>query len=159
VARPARAAVWIAASAATLVGGALALAWLAFRVHPAGPAAAVQSAAARALFAALVRQALLPELAIAAGLWLALARRVPRLDASWRTLLPGLAAASALAFPPVGLWCFRMWTPAGPGDVAATWALLAAGTTLALGLPRALFRGLRPGAFGPRDAPVSSPHG
>lgn len=159
MARPARAAVWIAASAATLVGGALVLAWLAFRVQQAGPAGSLQTAAARALFGALVRQALLPQLGIAAGLWLALTWRAPRLDASWRTLLPGLALASALAFPPVGLWCFRMWTPAGPGDVAGTWALLAVGTTLALWLPRALFRGLRPGAFGPRDAPVSSPHG
>jgi len=92
-------------------------------------------------------QALLP-LWLATWLgWLVLVRLVPRLDRSWRSLLPGIAITAALCFAPIAVYSFVDWKPTGPRDVVATAIACAGAISAALCLPRRLWRRLAPGVF------------
>ncbi len=122
--------------------GALALGSLRTGVWPTH----LQRAAWGALFEAVLRQALLPHVLLTAAGWLALVRVAPRLDRSWRTLVPGLLALAGAAFPIVARG-FSVWSPASAADVVSTALLLSASAAAALLLPRALVRALGPGAF------------
>lgn len=116
-------------------------------------ATGVLRAAGRALYRTILVQALLPQAALALGGWLAAAWWRPRLDTSWRTLLPGVTLLAVLCFVPVGALAFEAWSPAGPRDVAGTCLLLSVGVAAALLLPRRLLRPLGPGAFAPTGRP------
>jgi hypothetical protein len=140
---------WAAAAGALLAAGLLGVGAAIVALTADAALGDVQRAALRALYAALLRQALLPQAALALLLWLAAARLAPRLDRGWRPLAASLLAASALAFLPVGAVGFAIWTPAGPRDVAGTLLLMTASVATALLLPR-LLPPLRPGAFGAR---------
>lgn len=97
----------------------------------------VQRAALHALYTAILLQALLPQAGFALGFWLAAIFFVPSLDASWRRLVPGLAAAAALGFP-LASSRFAIWRPTGPRDVIHTFLLMTGSVLLALLVPRVL---------------------
>jgi hypothetical protein len=106
----------------------------------------------RALYVAIVSQALLPHLLLSLLAWLGVARCIPSLERSWRALLPSLALTAALCFPVIGWLTFAAWTPTSARDYVATLLLMAGGTAAALALPRRLLRFLAPGVF-------TCPHG
>jgi hypothetical protein len=108
----------------------------------------MRGAALNALMETLAREALLPHAALTLAGWLLLARWRPRMDASWGSLAASLPACALLAFPVVGAFTFRAWSPGGAGDVAGTAALLSGAVALALWLGRRLVPGLGPGRFG-----------
>jgi hypothetical protein len=141
-----RALLWAAAAGALLAAGLLGVGAAIVAISADAALGDVQRAALRALYAALLRQALLPQAALALLLWLAAARLAPVFDRGWRPLAASLLAASALAFLPVGALGFAIWTPTGARDVAGTFLLTTASVATALLLPR-LLPGLRPGAF------------
>jgi hypothetical protein len=137
---------WAACSGALLAGGFAALvAWIAW--HAGATPGPVQRQAWIALATRVLEQALLPLWGATLVSWLALARGVPALDRGWRTLAPGIALLAALWFAPVGAFGFTMWTPRDAHDVLGTLALCAGGVSVALLLPRWLWRRLAPGAF------------
>jgi hypothetical protein len=143
----ARAFGWALAAAALLAGGLLALGW--FLIALSGPGYAelgdVQQLAFKALYSAILLQALLPQAGAAFVGWLGITALVPALDAGWKRLAPGVALVAALCFP-IAARRFEIWEPAGVRDVLSTFLLLTASVALALLLPRAL-PGLRPGVF------------
>lgn len=149
--RTLRALAWACVSAAILLGGlyALAFALVTLRLAAGAPGSPgdMQRAALNALIETLAREALLPHAALTLGGWLLLARWRPRMDASWSSLAASLPVCALLAFPVVGL-TFRAWSPAGPGDVVGTAALLSGAVALALWLGRRVVPGLGPGRFG-----------
>jgi hypothetical protein len=91
--------------------------------------------------------ALLPQMVLALGIWLCVARVAPSLESSWKGLLGGVPATAALAFVPVGLFGFAMWEPQSWMDVVNTWLLVSAGSSAALLLARRALPALRPGAM------------
>jgi hypothetical protein len=101
----------------------------------------------RALYVAIVSQALLPHLLLSLLAWLGVARRFPSLERSWLALLPSLVLTAALCFPVIGWLTFTAWTPTSARDYVATLLLMAGGTAAALALPRRLLRFLAPGVF------------
>jgi hypothetical protein len=138
--------VWAVCLAALLAGGFAALvAWIAW--HAGASPGPVQLQAWIAIATRVLEQALLPLWAATLASWLALARGLPALDRGWRTLAPGVALLAALWFAPVGAFGFTMWTPRDAHDVIGTVALCAGGVSVALLLPRWLWRRLAPGAF------------
>lgn len=146
---------WLLTSGIALVVGfaLLVLALLARSgglAHAPGP---VEQQVGFALLRIVWTQALLP-LWLATWLgWLVLVRLVPRLDHSWRSLLPGIAITAALCFAPIGVYSFVDWKPTGPRDVVATVFACAGGVSAALWLPRRLWRRLAPGVFTSPGAP------
>lgn len=147
-----RALAWAGTSAAILLGGLYALGYgfvsLRLSAEGGGPGAKVQHAALAALVETLAREALLPHAALAFAAWLVLVRLRPRVDASWRALAASLLLCALIAFPPVGAFSFRAWSPSGVGDVLGTAALLSGAVALGLWLGRRLVPGLGPGRFG-----------
>jgi len=142
---------WAAASALTLVAGlatlvGMLLAWGAAR-RGAWPGD-LQQQAWLAIALAVLRQALLPLWGTTLASWLVAVRLVPRLDATWGRLTGGLLALAAVWFAPIGAFVFRAWRPTNAGDVAGTLLLCAGAVGAALVLPRTVWRGLGPGAFG-----------
>ena len=111
----------------------------------------------RSLYAIIVSQALLPHLLLSLVAWLVIARRLPSLEQSWLSLLPGMTATAALCFPVIGSLSFTVWTPTSAGDYVATLLLMTGGASAALALPRRLFRFLAPGAFAPPEVVHSEP--
>ena len=147
-----RALAWACASAAILLGGLYALAFgLVTLQLDAGASSApgnMERPALNALVETLAREALLPHAALTLAAWLLLAHWRPRMDASWGSLAASLPACALLAFPVVGAFTFRAWSPGGVGDVAGTALLLSGAVALALWLGRRLVPGLGPGRFG-----------
>jgi hypothetical protein len=151
--RTLRALAWACVSAAILLGGLYALGFglVTLRLAAEGasaPGGNVQRAALHALVETLAREALLPHVALTLAAWLGLSRWLPRMDASWGSLAASLPACALLAFPIVGAFTFRAWSPGGVADVAGTAALLSGAVALALWLGRRLVPGLGPGRFG-----------
>jgi hypothetical protein len=108
-------------------------------------------------YAIVVSQALLPHLLLSLVAWLAVARRFPTLERSWRSLVVGTALMAAVCFPVIGSLSFTAWNPTSVRDYLATLLLMAGGTSAALLLPRWLFRSLEPGAFAPSPDGRSRP--
>jgi hypothetical protein len=98
-------------------------------------------------YAAIVSQALLPHLLLSLLVWLAVARCLPAVERSWRSLSTGIAVTAAVCFPVIGSFCFTAWTPTSARDYLATLLLMTGGTSVALLLPRRLLRSLAPGAL------------
>jgi hypothetical protein len=150
-----RAVVWAVGSAATLcIGFALVGAGLiAIEMHRAEVSFdQLRVSVWRALYVAIVSQALLPHLLLSLLAWLGVARCFPSLERSWIALLPSLVLTAALCFPVIGGLTFTAWTPTSSRDYVATLLLMAGGTAAALALPRRLLRFLAPGVF-------ACPHG
>lgn len=100
-------------------------------------------------YTVVVSQALLPHLLLSLLAWLAISRRLPTLERSWLSLWTGITATAAACFPVIGALGFTAWTPTSVRDYLATLALMTVGTSVALALPRWLFRSLAPGALAP----------
>jgi hypothetical protein len=147
VAFVARAVGWAAAAGLLLAGGLLAVGWLLLAIQGPGYSGLgdVQQLAFKALYRAILLQALLPQACAALVLWLGFTAFVPALDATWKRLAPGLAVAAALCFP-IAARGFAIWNPTGARDVVATFALLTASVALALLIPRT-FPSLGTGVF------------
>jgi hypothetical protein len=146
--RTLRALAWAVVSTAVLLGGSygLGLGLVTLRLDAGGTN--VERAALQGLVETVAREALLPHAALTLAAWLALARFLPRVDATWRSLATSLPACALLVFPIVGFFTFRAWSPGGAGDVIGTAALLSGAVSLALWLGRRLVPGLGPGRFG-----------
>lgn len=145
-----RIAAWVAASGLALgvgLGVLVATLFAAAAWRHGAPPGAVQQQAWLALAAAVLRQALLPLWAGALLTWLVMVRLAPSLDASWRTVGPGLFTVALVWFVPIGLWSFEAWTPSDAGDGVGTAVLCGGGVAAALLLPRLLCRPLAPGAL------------
>jgi hypothetical protein len=146
----ARALLWLVTSAGLLLAGFTVFAVVALAplvIAHGGLPSQLQREALGSIYSGLVLQALLPELALTAVLWLIATGAFPNLDRSWRALWGGTFLLAAAAFPPVGHYVFAMWQPTRPRDYAFTWLLLAAAATAALLIPRAISPVLGPGCF------------
>ncbi|HTO54198.1 MAG TPA: hypothetical protein VMR50_12480 [Myxococcota bacterium] len=146
----ARALLWLVISAGLLLAGFTVLAAVLLVpgvIAHGGPPAQLQREALGTLYSGLVVQALLPELALSAVLWLIATGAFPILDRSWPALWGGTFVLAAAAFPPVGHYMFAMWQPTRPRDYAVTLLLLAGAATAALLIPRAISPVLGPGCF------------
>lgn len=144
-----RALLWAAVSALLLVGGLLALGLLVAR--------SLSSGVAGLFFRVILQQALLPLWLAALASWLVLAHVAPAVERSWGRIALGLAAVSALWFPPLGEYAFRVWQPTSARDYVATWLLVAGGVAAALWLARRVAPGLGPGAFARARAADETP--
>jgi hypothetical protein len=138
---------WALAAALLLSGGLAAVGWVMIAAGGTsyGKLGDVQQLALKALYSAVLGQALLPQAGAALVAWLGITALVPKLDTGWRRLAPGVVIVAALCFP-IAARFFTIWQPASWRDVASTWALLTGSAALALLLPRAL-PGLAPGVF------------
>jgi|GEM_PF-4607918 len=135
------------------LGGVFAVAWL-----RAGGLGELQWFIWITLLRNLLLTALLPQIALAAALWMLALRIAPALERSWRGVLPGVVGASALASLPVARIGLGMWEPQSWLDVLNTGLLLSAGTSTALLLARRCVPWLHPGALArsvpdPRETP------
>lgn len=144
-----RALLWVVWSAGVLLAGFAVLGALVLipGVIAKGSPDQMQRMALGAVYSAIAVQALLPELAVTAAVWLALAGAFPALDRSWRSLLLGIPAVAAIAFPAIGKYSFTIWDAGNPQNYAATLVLLVLGVSAALLVPRALSHALAPGCF------------
>ena len=142
-----RVALWAAAALALLAGGLYLVGVAVVLVQaPAGAKLGdVQHAALSALFGAILRQALVPHMALTLVSWLVVTQIVPSLERSWRRLVPALVVVAAIWFPLVGGYTFEMWEPGNLVDVVNTASLLSGSVAAALLLPRWLLPPLRPG--------------
>jgi len=144
---------WVATAAALVLG----LAALGAGLALAGGVGEPERAVWRGLARAIGLGALAPLGAWTVAAWGVLAGWRPGLDASWRSLAPGVLVVAALGFPPVGAWCFTAWTPRSALDYVGTLALVAGGVAAALLLARRLWPPLAPGALGAGRSPETAP--
>jgi len=138
-----RVALWAGAALALLAGGLYAVGAAAVLAQGA-PVGNVQRAGLMALFTAILRQALVPQLGLTLATWLIAAQVVPALERGWKQVVPGTLVASALWFPLIGGYTFTIWEPANGMDVVNTALLLSGAVAAALPLPRLLVPPLRP---------------